>query len=460
MLAQPSPCFIASQKLSFVSPILLSIGVFGFLSSDQGKRRSLFRAFIGLGLILLALSLISKTAAGLTQLEGFATILGLITAQPVLMLIFGVILSYLAHSSLAIVLLTTGFVVSGFLNTQSAIYLILGANIGSGLLPVIANWNNRLGARIPVTANLIIRGFGVVLAFPFVELLLQNYAHLVPADSVAVFFHLCLNIFVAAAGLILAKPLLALAENLLPEDTISDEIVEPKYLDDESIKVPTRALASAKREALVMADLAQAMVRDSLAVIRDGDEKERNRIVDADDGVDRLFNAIKLYIAQIMQQKLSEEESRRALDILSFTANMEHIGDIVDGSLMELAAKKYSLQIQFSEEGLAEITALHEAVCTNFDLAINTFLSDEYELARELYAAKADVRKIERQSVTTHLERIGSGISDSIDTSGVHLDVVRDLKRINSHLTAIAYPVLKASGEVPKTKWKRKRSQA
>ena len=192
-------------------------------------------------------------------------------------------------------------------------------------------------------------------------------------------------------------------------------------------------------------------------VLAEGNDELRQEIVIMDDDVDRLFNAIKIYIARIMREELTEEEAQRAMDLLSFTANMEHMGDIIEGSLMELAVKKANLGAQFSQQGLTEIAALHEAVTSTFELAINTFISEDSDLARMLFDAKASIRELESKSVTTHLERIGTGISQSIETSSLHLDIIRDLKRINSHLTSIAYPVLKASGKVPKTKWKKNR---
>ncbi len=446
---------IASQKITLVSPVLLATGVFGFLATENNKTRNLFRAVSGLGLILLALSLIGKIGAGLADLEGFNTVMQVFVTQPFLMVLFGIVLTYLAHSSLAIVLLAVGFVQSTLLGTEAGLFLVLGANIGSGLLPVVANWNSPLNARIPVTANLIIRAFGVAAVFPFVSYLVAVYGDLFPATTIPAAFHLALNLGVAVVGLVFSFLLVKLAASLLPVDKSDDEAVEPKHLDEEALASPSQALACAKREALNMADIAQTMVRQALPVLKKGNENLRQEIVAMDDSVDHLFDAIKIYIARIMREELSEEESQRAMDLLSFTANMEHIGDIVDGSLMELAAKKIKLHTQFSDEGLAEITELHEAVSTTFDLAINTFVSDDSELARLLYEAKSSVRLLESKSVTMHLERIGTGVSDSIETSSLHLDVIRDLKRINSHLTSIAYPVLKASGEVPKTKWKR-----
>ena len=279
---------------------------------------------------------------------------------------------------------------------------------------------------------------------------------MVPTNLLPAQFHLALNVVVAIVGLILTKPLISIARSMVPTDVVDTSIIEPKYLDETVVSNPAKALACAKRESLVMAEIAQNMVRKTLPALLDGNVEDRSVIVAMDDSVDRFYDAIKFYVARVVRKELSEDESHRAFALLSFTANMEHIGDIVDGGLMEMAAKKDALKLQFSDEGVSEICKLHEAVCENFDLAINTFLSDDGELARQLYSAKADVRKIERKSVATHIERIGAGQLDSIGTSGLHLDVIRDLKRINSHLTAIAYPVLEASGEVPKTKWKRK----
>lgn len=448
---------VASQKLTAVSPVLLAIGVFGFLSTEDSKKRSLFRAFSGLGMILLALSMIGQIATDLAEQREFATLIGLVTTQPFLLVLFAIGLTYLAHSSLAMVLLAAGFVASGLLDLPSGLFWVLGANIGSGMLPVIATWNSKQASRIPVIASLLVRVACAVAAMPAVRLISDAYGTALPPSQFLVLSHLGLNLVVAAAGLLLSPLLLRLTTALVPAGTADEGIVEPKYLDEEAFGSPATALACAKREALHMADIVQSMVRSSLIVVRDNDKDLRREVVESDDSVDLLFNAIKLYIARILRQELNEEESQRAMDLLAFTANMEHIGDIVDGNLMQLAGKKIDLQMQFSDDGFAEITAMHDAVCANFELAVNTFVSDDFDLAHLLHGTKADVRKIEQQSVANHLERIGSGMPDSLGTSPIHLDILRDLRRINSHLTAIAYPVLKAAGAVRKTKWKRKR---
>jgi phosphate:Na+ symporter len=448
---------LASQKITVLSPILLAIGIFGFLSTEKNKLRNLFRAIAGLGLILLALSMVNYIGTGLANLQEFNTVMQVFVSQPFLMLLFGVVLTYLAHSSLAIVLLVVGFVQSGLLLTDAGLFLVLGANVGSGLLPVVANWKAKRNAKIPVKANFLIRVLGVTAVFPFVGPLLAVLGDSLPAYSTPAFFHLSLNIGVAIIGLVLLPLIIKLVTNLESADSESAQAIEPKNLDETAFSSPSKALACAKREALNMANITQIMLRNTLPILKEGNDELRQEIAVMEDDVERLFNAIKIYIARIMREELTEEEAQRAMDLLSFTANMEHMSDIIEGSLMELAVKKANLGTQFSQQGLTEITALHEAVESTFELAINTFISEDSDLARMLFDAKASIRELESKSVTTHLERIGTGISQSIETSSLHLDIIRDLKRINSHLTSIAYPVLKASGKVPKTKWKKNR---
>lgn len=449
---------VASQKIAFISPVLLIIGVFGFLSTESSKGRGVSRASIGLGLILLALSLIGTSAKMLTSETEFISILNIISSHPFLLLILGVVITYIAHSSLAIVLLTVGFVISGTFTVEIGVYLVLGANIGSGLLPVIANLGSAKAARIPVTANLMIRTLGVAVTYYLVEYLIIEFSKQIALSFIPIALHVTLNLGVAFVGVITSKLSLKAASRLLPEDPEMHGIIGPKYLDDDLLSSTNQALACAKREALSMADVTQDMLRGVYIVLKHDSPEKRKTVTEMDDTVDRLFNAIKLYVAEILQRRLSEEETKKALDLLSFTANMEHIGDIIDTGLMGLAAKKIKQQSQFSDEGWKEIEQLIEAVSSNFELAINTFISDDADLARQLYQSKSSIRDLERNSIETHFERLGSGHIDTISTSSLHLDVLRDLKRINSHLTSVAYPVLLAAGEVPKTEWKNSNS--
>jgi phosphate:Na+ symporter len=322
-------------------------------------------------------------------------------------------------------------------------------------LPVIAHWQSSAAARVPLVANFYVRLFGVAIAAVIILLAWPLPQFGFDAKALPLLLHFVLNMAVAVIGILGTKIWIGLATASILEDATNVDEVQPKYLDASAHETPSIALACAKREALRMADIAQTMVRNVAPILKLGDTDLQNTTSDLDKGLDTLFDAIKIYMARTMQHQLSQQESQQAQDLLAFITNMEHIGDIVDCDLLVLARKKASRQIDFSSEGMAEINDLHESVCLNFDLAVNTFLTYDPDLAKQLYDAKANVREIEADSIATHIDRIGSGQSDSIESSDLHLDVLHGLRRINGHLTTIAYLVLKAAGETPRTKWKK-----
>ena len=445
---------IASQKFTTVAPLLLAIGVFGFIGSKENKWQNVFRAVSGLGLILFALLLISNTAGELSKFEQFKSLLEIFSNQPIFFVLLALVMTYLSYSSLAIVLLSVSFLATGVIGLNEGLYLVLGANLGSGMLPLISSWNSSVVEKTPIIANLLVRIFCIIIFYPFVEIFAQFFLSFASMELVPALYHLTLNLIVAVIGIAFSTQILDFTSKLELESNTDDTNSDSKFLESDDFSMPTVSLANAKRQALRIAEVSQNMVVSSLAVMRDDNEILRNEIIKNEDIVDNLFDSIKLYIARILQEELSPKESQQALNILNFTTNMEHIGDIVNNSLMDISKKKISKHIQFSKEGFSEIISIHEVVCSDYDLAISTFMSNDCELAKVLYGKKQALHKLETKSVSTHLQRIGKGVTDSLETSSMHIDVIRDYKRINSLLSSIAYPILFASGEILETRLK------
>ena len=436
---------IASQKITAVSPLLIVIGYFGGQSARIPRTIGLFKSTLGVGLVLLGLSLVGIPALRISELEDFATILGIFAKQPLLVLILGAGISYLAHSSLAVILLTVGLAHAGVLDLQASLFMVLGANIGSGVLPVVAHLQSSATARIPLIANLYVRLAGVTVASVLIILVWPVPQFGFSQKMLPLLLHMVLNIAVALVGIVGARLWVALATGSVTADTEDTDEVHPIHLDPNAHETPSRALACAKREALRMADISQTMVRNVGPILDSSDPGLPQKTSAMDDGLDRLFDAIKIYMARTMQQQLTEHESQQAQDLLTFIANMEHIGDIVDCDLLPITRKKTARQTDFSQEGFAEITEVYEVVCMNFDLAVNAFLTYDPELARQLYDTKMVVRQMEDDSIAAHIGRIGSGHADSIESSDLHLDMLHGFKRINEHLITTAHLVLNAT---------------
>jgi len=228
--------------------------------------------------------------------------------------------------------------------------------------------------------------------------------------------------------------------------------MKPRYLDTAVIDSPPLAIAAASRETLRMGDALESMLRDVLTVLKTDDRKLADDICRRDNVVDRLHEAIKLYLTQLSRESLGDADSRRCMEIIAYTTNLEHVGDIIDKNLVELATKKIKHRLRFSEEGLAEIGELHASVLDTLKLSLAVFMQADPAQARRLLEQKTSMRERERAAAEHHLERLKSGRPESIETSSLHLDILRDLKRIHSHLTSVAYPILEQTGELKRSR--------
>jgi phosphate:Na+ symporter len=161
-----------------------------------------------------------------------------------------------------------------------------------------------------------------------------------------------------------------------------------------------------------------------------------------DNIVDRLNEAIKLYVTKVTRESLDDVDGSRAMEIIAFAINLEHIGDIIDKNLMELAAKKIKHKFKFSTDGAAELVAFHKRIIENLKLASCVFINADVRIARTLIEEKTQLRTAELGYAESHLSRLREGRAESVETSSLHLHVLRDLKRIHSHICSVAYPVL------------------
>jgi phosphate:Na+ symporter len=270
-------------------------------------------------------------------------------------------------------------------------------------------------------------------------------------------FHTAFNIAVALIFLPLLAPLARLVTWLLPTPAQAPDRAAAQHLETGVLDTPSEALGCAMRETLRVGHIVLEMLRKSLVVIEGHDLRQVKELEKADDDVDALHEAIKLYLIRASKTEMDDQESRRYVEILTFTTNLEHIGDIIDKNLMDVAAKKIKKRYSFSPEGLADLKRLHGDVVDNMRLALNVFATRDITLARRLVLEKTIMRAKEFEAADRHFARLKQGRAESIETSAIHLDIIRDLKRINSHLTAVAYPILEAAGELRESRLREKK---
>jgi len=446
---------ILSFDLSWLSPLLIFVGVVLFLTRQADSIGRFGRVLIGLGLIMFALQWISVAAKPVVQARGVQVIFASLTGDVLLDLLVAALLTILCYSSLAVVLLVATLASLHVIALPVALGLVLGANLGSGILGMLSTLNSPPEARRVTLGNFLFKLIGCTLLLPLLSRIEGPIDALgVGAAQEVVLFHLAFNVALALVFIFFTAPIARLAERLLPAKPLPDDPAKPRHLDPSALTTPTLAISCAAREALRIGDVIEQMLQGMLTVLKTNDRALAERLRKMDDVVDDLYTAVKLYLTQISREALEEEEGRRWADIVSFTINMEQVGDIIERIVIELEDKKIDKGRNFSEAGMAEICDLHARLIANLQLGLSVFLNGDLKSAQELLAQKVLFRDLERAYADSHLARLAENTQDSIETSSLHLDLISDLKRINSHISSIAYPILEQAGVLAKTRLK------
>lgn len=440
---------VLSFNIAGVAPVLFVLGLVAFRSGPRSRIKDVGRVCIGLGLMLLSLHILLDTLAPAENAPGVRVIMSAITGDPVLCIVVAAIVTWAVHSSVASVLLIMSLAYSQFVSPAAALALVLGANLGSAINPVFegARRDDPASYRLPV-GNLINRVAGIALVLPFLQPI-ADHLHAWQPDlaRMTAAFHMAFNVATAVIFIGLLDALSTLLVRLLPDRVQEDDPARPRYLDETALETPSLALADAARETLRMGDLVEVMLRKVMAAMMTGDRALVDQVSKMDNVVDSLDEAIKLYLTKLTRGSLDESEGHRAMEIISFAINLEHIGDIIDKNLSELATKKIKRRFQFSAEGAEELAAFHKRTMESLRIAFGVFMSGDANEARKLLVEKTALRNTELAAVERHLDRLREGRPETIETTSLHLDVLRDLRRIHSHICSVAYPVLDAAGE-------------
>src|SRR5690242_18429478 len=161
---------VLSFNVAAVAPVLFLIGVTAFKRGGQTRTRDLGRVAIGVGLMVLSLHLLLDTLAPAENAPAVRTVLGVITAEPLLCLLMAAALTWVAHSSVTVVLLVMSLAYSQFISPEAALALILGANLGSAINPLVegSRSDNPASRRLPL-GNLLNRVVGCACVLPFLH---------------------------------------------------------------------------------------------------------------------------------------------------------------------------------------------------------------------------------------------------------------------------------------------------
>lgn len=432
---------VLSFDLSFLAPVLLFVGFVRHSTASSTRAKNLGRIILGLGMMLTALKLLAFASEPIRTSDISQFVLSSLSGEPVLVVILAALITIIAHSSLATVLFSLSLAATGNFPMDVAFAMVLGANLGGAIPPIMATMKADKAARRPPLGNLFCRLIIVVVMVPFVNVVGPELA-LLEASPVRqlVNFHTMLNIACVIIFLPFVGPLGRLTERLLPDNPRTDEnIPMPLYLDKAALDSPQLAMANAVRDTLRMGEVLEGMCRNTKDALITGNPQLFPKIREGDRYVDDFDRAIKNYLTKLGRESLEEEDEARCREILNFTTNLDHIGNIVVMNMTEMIEASTKNQVNFAPEDREDFVKLFDIILANLGLALTVLMTGDPASAKNLIQRKQLFREAERKSVNNHLRRLRSNQTMDQDASAMHLSLMSDLRRINSLVAAGAY---------------------
>jgi phosphate:Na+ symporter len=440
---------LISFKIHEFALFICGVGLMVMFISNDVQRKSAGRGIFGFGLIFLSIMLMSEALKPLHGNRLFMDIMQAVGGNPLLGIIIALAITAVVQSSAA----TIGIAITlslphpetgvGLITLESAVPIVLGANVGTCATAIISSIKSSTEAKRSAFAHMFFKVIGVLVILPLLGPF-NDFIRLTSADVTRQIAnaHAVFNIALSFILLPFTTRLALLIEKWFPEKTEDQEDFKAKYLNQTMLGTPSLALAQATRETMRMAEIAQDMLKMSLPALLKCDSALIDKIETMDDQVDFLDRSIRIYLTQMSKNQLTPEEAEHQMEILTVISNLEAIGDVVDKNILEQARKKSENCVQFSDDGRKDIEELHARVLENLELTVSAFATRNRALAERAYRNKTRIRDLEKKYYRRHIDRLESGLSESIETSSIHLDVLTNLKRINTHLTNIAYPLL------------------
>lgn len=438
--------------LSMLVPLLLVIGTFLFMGSERRSWQQNGRIIVGVGLLILSLRMMGEASVPLRDSPLLPQILEYFSHDSVTAFLIAAAMTWAFQSSIAAILLMATLASQGIISHDLGIVLALGVNLGSsGIAPMLTRGAEPAVRVVPV-GNLLMRGAGSVVMLALVMMFRPDLAFLgADAGARVVNAHILFNVIILLLGMPLAG-LVYRASELMVGMTRSGggaaahEEARFTALDQTALDNPPQAIANATREVMRICETVDQLLAGIIHLYEDADEARIAAFAARDDEVDSRHAAVKLYLARVTRNQLSDHDALRTQELLGACVRLEQVGDIIVRNMLVHVRKKMELGLSFAPEGWRDLVAFHAAVLANARMAFNVLVSHDIGTAWQLVQEKDRLREREKAISQAHFLRLRDGTPQSIETSSIHLDTIRDLKQINSLLTSMAYPVLEEHG--------------
>ena len=440
---------IAAFNLGAYAPVILFLGAVMYLFLKKDTARHIGSIIMGFGMLFVGISTIKSAIAPLAESPGFVSFMSTLS-NPALAVLFGLAFTALLQSSSSSVVIFQTFAAQGLIGFDMAVYLIIGAAIGSVTPNILASLTtNRNGKRTAVL-NLLFNLFraailiALINIFPGVLRLIQRLSPTDAARQVAN-AHTFFALFAVIVELPFANLIVKLAQKIIPvrpEEMRRLEDRKLRYMVQEGRILPAVALDQARMEIARMGQIARGNLVAALDCFFHLNDGEALEVEDTEDTVNYLAAAITDRLGLLHTLDMNDRDRRRVSEMTLVVSDIERLSDHAE-NIIEYEQKVRSKKAVISDEGMAELHELSEAAMHSVDLCLSIFENESVDRLPEAEEAEQQVDDLQETIVQNHVNRL---MKNSCDPMGgvVFTDMAIDLERCSDHAINIAQSLSRA----------------
>ena len=424
----------------------------GFFKSQKIKLAGLLCS--GLGLIFVGLNVMSSEQAfGNPLVENMFTDIFARIDFPLLLIFIGVIFTALIQSSSAATGVVITMVGAGVLPLDLALFIVLGANIGTCVTALLAsvgaNANSKRVALIHFTFNVIGTVLFTAIIWIFKEPVVNFLVSLFPgSDPMSLqmrvsLFHVIFNVTTTCILLPFVKQLVNYSCKVIKDKQETKEALAFKYVDERLLTTPPIALMQVKKEMDYMLSLVEDNMWLSFVAMFSGSAEHNEQIAKNEAVIDFTNSALTKYLIKL---SADVEESDEIIigSYFHVLNDLERIGDHAE-NFHEIGVEMINRKISFSEKARGGITTMRDTVMDMFALSKDAFENLHREKLSELTQLEESVDGMKKELIAGHFARLAEG-NCSVDVSPYYSSVVVGLERVADHLVNIGYSIVNPTG--------------
>lgn len=439
---------LSGFSLSTYMAVLAFAGVVLSMASKNDKIKKIGSAITGLGLMFVGLSFMSDAFKSQIIASALESVF-LKVDFPLVLILIGIVCTALFQSSAAMTAIVVTMSGAGIIPLSSALFVILGTNIGTCVTAILASFGASTNAKRTAMIHLLFNAIGTVFFTVLIWIFRSQAVWILerlsnnPQMRVAL-FHVIFNVFTTAMLVPFMKPLTRLATLLVREKEGDDSALKMYYIDDRILQTPVIAVAQVTKEVAHMGVMAQKNLDRGFNAIAERSLAEREKIMQQEEKIDFVNKGVARYLIKTSSLNLSRSDEKIVGALHHVISDIERIGDHAENFLEE-AEEMNENGVTFSDDAMDELKNMYAKVRFMFERSLHVFENRDENGLAEISALESEVDMLKRVLGNNHIMRLNSG-NCSVECGTHFYAVISALERVADHLTNIAFSIKSPSG--------------